>query len=148
MAIIFILFLTFISFYAFPVKVHKNNIIRNLIHSYIVSLLLFFYVIFTAFVFLKIKFDFGLSIKFDLVSLVFLSYVLKVLITYSLYNETRSFAFVLMFSVGALVISIFYFNIVYFIPFLIIFDFLLRKTYKYYKTDNKKSTLQYCTLFL
>ena len=142
MAIIFVLFFTFISFYAFPTKVHKNNIIRNLIHSYIVSLLLFFYVIFTAFVFLKIKFDFGLSIKFDLVSLVFLSYVLKVLITYSLYNETRNFVFVLLLSLGFSIISIFYFNIVYFIPFLIIFDFLLRKTYKYYKKDNKKSTLQ------
>ena len=142
MAIVFILFFTIISFYAFPVKVHKDNIIRNLVHSYIVSLLLFFYVLFTGFIFLKTKYDFGLSIQFALVSLVFLSYVLKVLITYSLYNETRNFAFVLMFSVGDSVISIFYFNIIYFIPFLIIFDFLLRKTYKYYKKDNKKSTLQ------
>lgn len=142
MAIIFILFFTFISFYAFPVKVHKNNIIRNLIHSYVVSLLLFFYVLFTGFIFLKTKYDFGLSIKFALVSLVFLSYVLKVLITYSLYNETRNFVFILLLSLGFSIISIFNFNIVYFIPFLIIFDFLLRKTYKYYKTDNKKSTLQ------
>ena len=138
MAIVFILFFTFISFYAFPVKVHKDNIIRNLVHSYIVSLLLFFYVIFTAFIFLKTKYDFGLSIQFDLVSIVFLSYVLKVLITYSLYNETRNFVFVLLLSLGFSIISIFYFNIIYFIPFLIIFDFLLRKTYKYYKTDDKK----------
>ena len=142
MAIIFILFFTFISFYAFPVRIHKNNIIRNLIHSYIVSLLLFFYVLFTGFIFLKTKYDFGLFIQFALVSLVFLSYVLKTLITYSLYNETRNFVFVLLLSLGFSIISIFYFNIVYFIPFLIIFDFLLRKTYKYYKKDNKKSTLQ------
>ena len=138
MAIVFILFFTFISFYAFPVKVHKDNITRNLVHSYIVSLLLFFYVIFTGFIFLKTKYDFGLSIQFALVSLVFLSYVLKVLITYSLYNETRNFVFILLLSLGFSAISIFYFNIVYFIPFLIIFDFLLRKTYKHYKSDNKK----------
>ena len=138
MTIIFILFFTFISFFAFPTKVHKNNIIRNLIHFYIVSLLLFFYVIFTGFVFLKIKFDLGLSIQFALVSLIFLSYVLKTLITYSLYNETRNFVFILLLSLGFSAISIFYFNIIYFIPFLIIFDFLLRKIYKYYKKNNKK----------
>jgi hypothetical protein len=77
-------------------------------------------------------------IFFILASILLFSYVLGFFIAYLIKKETRTFIFVLMFSMLAVPASIFYFNIVYFIPFLIIFDFLLRKTYKYYKEDNKK----------
>jgi len=74
--------------------------------------------------------------SFVLVGIFLFSYVLGFFIAYVIKKETKTF--VLMFSMLAVPSSIFYFNIIYFIPFLIIFDFLLRKTYKYYKTDNKK----------
>ena len=122
--------------------------LQNLINSYITSLILFFYVI---------CFRFAVSFlpetenppasslngsewfsSFVLVSIFLFSYVLGFFIAYVIKKETRTFIFVLMFSMFAVPLSIFYFNIIYFIPFLIIFDFLLRKTYKYYKKDNKK----------
>lgn len=122
--------------------------LQNLINSYITSLILFFYVI---------CFRFAVSFlpetenpptsslngsewfsSFVLVSIFLFSYVLGFFIAYVIKKETRTFIFVLMFSMFAVPLSIFYFNIIYFIPFLIIFDFLLRKTYRYYKKDNKK----------
>ena len=122
--------------------------LQNLINSYITSLILFFYVI---------CFRFAVSFlpetenppasslngsewfsSFVLVSIFLFSYVLGFFIAYVIKKETRTFIFVLMFSMFAVPLSIFYFNIIYFVPFLIIFDFLLRKTYKYYKKDNKK----------
>lgn len=122
--------------------------LQNLINSYLTSLMLFFYVI---------CFRFAVSFlpetenpptsslngldwfsSFVLVSILLFSYVLGFFIAYVIKKETRSFVFVLMFSMFAVPLSIFYFNIIYFIPFLIIFDFSLRKTYRYYKKDNKK----------
>lgn len=143
-----ILFLTFIASLYFPLKVHKknnlgninkNNILRNLMHSYIVSLLLFFYVIFTNYMLFRIEYDFSISILFIVISLFFFPYFFKTVICYSLHKETKTFVYVPLLSLVFSVNSIVYFNIIYIVPFLIIFDFLLRKTYEYYK---QKSTLQ------
>lgn len=135
----FILFLTFIASLYFPLKVHKNNTLRNLMHSYIVSLLLFFYVIFTNYMLFRIEYDFSISILFILISLFFFPYFFKTIICYSLYKETKSFVYVPLLSLVFSVNSIVYFKIIYVVPFLIIFDFILRKTYEYFK---QKSTLK------
>ena len=122
--------------------------LQNLINSYLTSLMLFFYVICFRFAvsFLPETEDPPASSlnglewfsSFVLVSILLFSYVLGFFIAYVIKKETRTFVFVLMFSMFTVPLSIFYFNIIYFIPFLIIFDFLLRKTYRYYKKDNKK----------
>ena len=137
--IIFIIFLTFITSLYFPLKVHKDNILRNLVHSYIVVLLLFFYVIFTNYLLFRTKYDFGIAIIFLLISIVFIPYVFKTIIYYSLYKETKTFVHILLLSLGFSLASIVYFNIIYIVPFLVIFDFLIRKTHEYFK---QKSTLQ------
>lgn len=143
-----LLFISFIIVFISCLTIIHFKKLQSLINSYITSLILFFYVI---------CFRFAVSFlpetenppasslngsdwfsSFVLVSIFLFSYVLGFFIAYVIKKETRTFIFVLMFSMFAVPASIFYFNIVYFIPFLIIFDFLLRKTYKYYKTDNKK----------
>lgn len=144
----FIIFLTFITSLYFPLKVHKNNTLgnldknntlRNLMHSYIVSLLLFFYVIFTNYMLFRIEYDFSISILFILISLFFFPCFFKTIICYSLYKETKSFVYVSLLSLVFSVNSIVYFKIIYVIPFLVIFDFILRKIYEYFK---QKSTLK------
>lgn len=132
----FILFLTFIASLYFPLKVHKDNILRNLVHSYIVVLLLFFYVIFTNYLLFRTKYDFGIAIIFLLISIVFIPYVFKTIIYYSLNKETKTFVYVPLLSLVFSVNSIVYFKIIYVVPFLIIFDFILRKTYEYFKQKN------------
>ena len=132
----FIIFLTFITSLYFPLKVHKDNIIRNLIHSYIVVLVLFFYVIFTNYMLFRTKYDFGIALIFLLISIVFIPYVFKTIIYYSLYKETKSFVHILLLSLGFSATSIVYFNIIYIVPFLVIFDFILRKTYEYFKQKS------------
>lgn len=132
----FILFLTFIASLYFPLKVHKDNILRNLVHSYIVVLLLFFYVIFTNYLLFRTKYDFGIAIIFLLISIVFIPYVFKTIIYYSLNKETKTFVYVPLLSLVFSVNSIVYFNIIYIVPFLIIFDFILRKTYEYFKQKS------------
>lgn len=141
-------FISFIIVFISCLTIIYFKKLQNLINSYLTSLMLFFYVI---------CFRFAVSFlpetenppasslngsewfsSFVLVSILLFSYVLGFFIAYVIKKETRTFVFVLMFSMFAIPLSIFYFNIIYFIPFLIIFDFLLRKTYKYYKTDNKK----------
>ena len=145
----FLFFITFILAFLFCITIIRFKKLQSLINSYTTSLMLFFYVIcfrLFAFAFLpKTENPPASSLNgsewfssFVLVSILFFSYVLGFFIAYVIKKETRTFVFVLMFSMFAVPLSIFYFNIVYFIPFLIIFDFLLRKTYKYYKTDNKK----------
>ena len=143
-----LLFISFIIVFISCLTIIHFKKLQSLINSYITSLILFFYVI---------CFRFAVSFlpetenppasslngsewfsSFVLVSILLFSYVLGFFIAYVIKKETRSFVFVLMFSMFAVPAAIFYFNIVYFIPFLIIFDFLLRKTYKYYKSDNKK----------
>lgn len=131
-----IIFLTFITSLYFPLKVHKDNIIRNLIHSYIVVLVLFFYVIFTNYMLFRTKYDFGIALIFLLISIVFIPYVFKTIIYYSLYKETKSFVHILLLSLGFSATSIVYFNIIYIVPFLVIFDFILRKTYEYFKQKS------------
>ena len=143
-----LLFISFIIVFISCLTIIHFKKLQSLINSYITSLILFFYVM---------CFRFAVSFlpetenppasslngsdwfsSFVLVSIFLFSYVLGFFIAYVIKKETRTFVFVLMFSMFAVPASIFYSNIVYFIPFLIIFDFLLRKTYKYYKTDNKK----------
>lgn len=143
-----LLFISFIIVFISCLTIIHFKKLQSLINSYITSLILFFYVM---------CFRFAVSFlpetesppasslngldwfsSFVLVSILLFSYVLGFFIAYVIKKETRTFVFVLMFSMFAVPLSIFYFNIIYFIPFLIIFDFLLRKTYKYYKTDNKK----------
>lgn len=142
-------FITFILAFLFCLTIIRFKKLQSLINSYTTSLMLFFYVMCFrfAFSFLLPKTENsptsslnGLDwfSSFVLVSIFLFSYVLGFFIAYVIKKETRTFVFVLMFSMFAVPLSIFYFNIIYFIPFLIIFDFLLRKTYKYYKTDNKK----------
>lgn len=135
----FILFSTFIASLYFPLKFHKKNTLGNLMHSYIISLLLFFYVIFTNYMLFRIEYDFSISILFILISIVFIPYVFKTIIYYSLYKETKTFVHILLLSLGFSLASIVYFNIIYIVPFLVIFDFLIRKTHEYFK---QKSTLQ------
>ena len=149
MEILFII--TFILVFLFCLTIIHFKKLQNLINSYITSLMLFFYVISVKLIDLIAKKEKNIShssdeglnsleffIFFILASFLLFSYVLGFFIAYVIKKETRTFIFVLMFSMFAVPLSIFYFNIIYFIPFLIIFDFLLRKTYKYYKTDNKK----------
>lgn len=143
-----LLFISFIIVFISCLTTIHFKKLQSLINSYITSLILFFYVI---------CFRFAVSFlpetenppasslngsewfsSFVLVSILLFSYVLGFFIAYLIKKETRTFIFVLMFSMLAVPLSIFYFNIIYFIPFLIIFDFLLRKTYRYYKKDNKK----------
>lgn len=146
-------FISFIIVFISCLTIIHLKKLQSLINSYITSLILFFYVI--CFRFAAVSFlpetenppasslnGLDWFLPFVLVSIFLFSYVLGFFIAYLIKKETRTFVFVLMFSMLAVPLSIFYFNIIYFIPFLIIFDFLLRKTYKYYKTDNKKSTLQ------
>lgn len=146
-----LLFISFIIVFISCLTIIHFKKLQSLINSYITSLILFFYVISIKLIDLSAKkekkishsSDEGLNswkffIFFVLVSIFLFSYVLGFFIAYVIKKETRTFVFVLMFSMFAVPSSIFYFNIIYFIPFLIIFDFLLRKTYKYYKTDNKK----------
>lgn len=141
-----LLFISFIIVFISCLTIIYFKKLQSLINSYITSLILFFYVI---------CFRFAVSFlpetenpsasslnglewfsPFVLVGIFLFSYVLGFFIAYVIKKETKTF--VLMFSMLAVPSSIFYFNIIYFIPLLIIFDFLLRKTYKYYKTDNKK----------
>ena len=144
-----LLFISFIIVFISCLTIIHFKKLQSLINSYITSLILFFYVIcfrLFAFAFLpKTENPPASSLNgsewfssFVLVSILLFSYVLGFFIAYVIKKETRTFIFVLMFSMFAVPLSIFYFNIIYFIPFLIIFDFLLRKTYKYYKADNKK----------
>lgn len=56
----FILFLTFIASLYFPLKVHKKNTLGNLMYSYIISLLLFFYVVFTNYMLFRIEYNFSI----------------------------------------------------------------------------------------
>lgn len=143
-----LLFISFIIVFISCLTIIHFKKLQSLINSYITSLILFFYVICFRFAvsFLPETENPSASslnglewfLPFVLVSIFLFSYVLGFFIAYLIKKETRTFIFVLMFSMLAVPASIFYFNIVYFIPFLIIFDFLLRKTYKYYKTDNKK----------
>ena len=144
-----LLFISFIIVFISCLTIIHFKKLQSLINSYITSLILFFYVIcfrLFAFAFLpKTENPPASSLNgsewfssFVLVSILLFSYVLGFFIAYVIKKETRTFVFVLMFSMFAVPLSIFYFNIIYFIPFLIIFDFLLRKTYKYYKEDNKK----------
>ena len=140
-----IIFLTFIASLYFPLKVHKNNTLGNLdkkntlgnlMHSYIISLLLFFYVIFTNYMLFRIEYDFSISILFILISLFFFPYFFKTIIGYSLHKETKTFIYVPLLSLVFSVNSIVYFDIIYVVPFLIIFDFILRKTYEYFKQKS------------
>lgn len=145
-----LLFISFIIVFISCLTIIRFNKLQNLVNSYIISLMLFFYVMLVRFInFYSLK-EYNIShssdgvnstkffVSFLLISILFFSCVLGFFIAYLIKKETRTFVFVLMFSMFAVPLSIFYFNIIYFIPFLIIFDFLLRKTYKYYKTDNKK----------
>lgn len=145
-----LLFISFIIVFISCLTIIRFNKLQNLVNSYIISLMLFFYVMLVRFInFYSLK-EYNIShssdevnstkffVSFLLISILFFSYVLGFFIAYVIKKEIRTFVFVLMFSMLAVPSSIFYFNIIYFIPFLIIFDFLLRKTYKYYKTDNKK----------
>ena len=144
-------FISFILAFLFGLTIIHFKKLQSLINSYITSLMLFFYVICFRFAFAFLPETEnppasslnGLDwfVPFVLASFLLFSYVLGFFIAYVIKKETRTFVFVLMFSMFAVPLSIFYFNIIYFIPFWIIFDFLLRKTYKYYKADNKKSTL-------
>ena len=147
-------FISFIVVFISCLTIIRFNKRQNLVNSYIISLMLFFYVMLIRFInFYALK-EYNIShssdgvnsinffVSFLLISILFFSYVLGFFIAYLIKKETRTFVFVLMFSMLAVPLSIFYFNIIYFIPFLIIFDFLIRKTYEYYKKDNKKSTLQ------
>lgn len=143
-----LLFISFIIVFISCLTIIRFKKLQSLINSYTTSLMLFFYVICFRFAFAflpktensPVSSSNGLDwfSSFVLVSIFLFSYVLGFFIAYIIKKETRTFIFVLMFSMLAVPLSIFYFNIIYFIPFLIIFDFLLRKTYKYYKTDNKK----------
>ena len=145
-----LLFISFIIVFISCLTIIHFKKLQSLINSYITSLILFFYVMLFRFIdFYSLK-EYNIShssdgvnsteffVSFLLISILFFSYVLGFFIAYVIKKETRTFIFVIMFSMFAVPLSIFYFNIIYFIPFLIIFDFLLRKTYKYYKTDNKK----------
>ena len=145
-----LLFISFIIVFISCLTTIRFNKLQNLVNSYIISLMLFFYVMLVRFInFYALK-EYNIShssdgvnsseffVSFLLISILFFSYVLGFFIAYVIKKETRTFVFILMFSMLAVPTSIFYFNIIYFIPFLIIFDFSLRKTYKYYKTDNKK----------
>lgn len=141
-------FISFIIVFISCLTIIHFKKLQNLINSYLTSLMLFFYVICFRFAvsFLPETEDPPASSlnglewfsSFVLVSILLFSYVLGFFIAYVIKKETRTFVFVLMFSMFTVPLSIFYFNIIYFIPFLIIFDFLLRKTYRYYKKDNKK----------
>ena len=141
-------FISFIIVFISCLTIIHFKKLQNLINSYLTSLMLFFYVICFRFAvsFLPETEDPSASSlnglewfsSFVLVSILLFSYVLGFFIAYVIKKETRTFVFVLMFSMFTVPLSIFYFNIIYFIPFLIIFDFLLRKTYRYYKKDNKK----------
>lgn len=141
-----LLFISFIIVFISCLTIIHFKKLQSLINSYITSLILFFYVMCFRFVvsFLPETETPPTSSlnglewfsSFVLVGIFLFSYVLGFFIAYVIKKETKTF--VLMFSMLAVPSSIFYFNIIYFIPFLIIFDFLLRKTYKYYKTDNKK----------
>lgn len=152
-----LLFISFIIVFISCLTTIHFKKLQSLINSYITSLILFFYVICFRFVvsFLPETENPPASSlngsewfsSFVLVSILLFSYVLGFFIAYLIKKETRTFIFVLMFSMLAVPASIFYFNIVYFIPFLIIFDFLLRKTYKYYKAETKKSTLSWVLFF-
>ena len=146
-----LLFISFIIVFISCLTIIHFKKLQSLINSYITSLILFFYVMSVKLIDLSAKKEYNIShssddglnsweffIFFILTSILLFSYVLGFFIAYLIKKETRTFIFVLMFSMLAVPASIFYFNIVYFIPFLIIFDFLLRKTYKYYKEDNKK----------
>lgn len=143
-------FVSFIVVFISSLTIIHFKKLQGFINSYITSLMLFFYVMCFKFAFAFLpktenpsasSLD-GLEwfLPFVLVGIILFSYVLGFFIACLIKKGTRTF--VLMFSIFAVPTSIFYFNIIYFIPFLIIFDFLLRKTYKYYKKDNKKSTLQ------
>ena len=142
-----LLFISFIIVFISCLTIIHFKKLQSLINSYITSLILFFYVMSVKLIDLSAKKEYNIShssddglnsweffIFFILASILLFSYVLGFFIAYLIKKETRT----LMFSMLAVPASIFYFNIVYFIPFLIIFDFLLRKTYKYYKEDNKK----------
>ena len=145
-----LLFISFIIVFISCLTTIRFNKLQNLVNSYIISLMLFFYVMLVRFInFYALK-EYNIShssdgvnsseffVSFLLISILFFSYVLGFFIAYVIKKETRTFVFILMFSMLAVPTSIFYFNIIYFIPFLIIFDFSLRKTYRYYKKDNKK----------
>lgn len=110
--VVFISYLTIIHF----------KKLQGLINSYITSLMLFFYVMCFKFAFLPKTENPSASsldglewfLPFVLVSILLFSYVLGFFIACLIKKRTRTF--VLMFSMLAVPLSIFYFNIIYFIP--------------------------------
>ena len=124
-----LLFISFIIVFISCLTIIHFKKLQSLINSYITSLILFFYVMLVRFInFYALK-EYNIShssdgvnsleffVSFLLISILFFSYVLGFFIAYVIKKETRTFVFVLMFSMFAVPTSIFYFNITYFIPF-------------------------------